>query len=77
MLKDRFQAQGIGSEGLSYHNSRDGVDIVGPGYLDNPVLDLVPDFLVVVFQPIVPQPDCVDVVVSLCQLWLLLLIHLD
>ena len=49
VLKDRSKAQQISSEGLSHNDSRDGVNIVGPGDLDNLVLNLIFDLLVIVF----------------------------
>ena len=77
VLKDRFQTQQVSSEGLSHNNSRDRVDIVGSGYSDDPVFYLVSDLLVIVDQSVVPQPDCVDVVIYLSEFGLSFLIHLD
>ena len=76
VLKDRFKTQQVSSEGLSDNNSRDGGDIVGSGYSDDPVFYLVPDFLVIVDQSVVPQPDCVDMVESLRKFRLSFLIYL-
>ena len=77
VLKDRFQTQQVSSEGLSHNNGWDGVDIVGSGYSDDPVFDLVSDLLVIVDQPVVSQPDRVDVVISLSEFRLSFLIYLD
>ena len=76
VLKDRSKAQQVSSEGLSDNNSRDGVDIVGSGYLDDLVFNLVLDLLVVVFQPVVCHTQRVNVVVSLSEFRFFLLIYL-
>ena len=54
VLEDRFQTEQVSSEGFSDNDGRDGVNVVSFGYSDYPVLDLVPDLLVIVDQSVVP-----------------------